>query len=146
MAIKEAPSAVVMPITTITVLVKGDRTKRGCNLINTQAPVTTTRALRIIEAGIGPSMASSNQRCRGNWAHLATGPAKRARHIKLATVGSKLAVVAHSANSSKFQVLARGRRATTPIKSIKSPTRLVKKASLAPVTTKDWLNQKPIKR
>ena len=30
---------------------------------------------RIIPAGLGPSIASSNQRFRGNWAHLPIGPA-----------------------------------------------------------------------
>ncbi|CCH64908.1 hypothetical protein RINTHM_4400 [Richelia intracellularis HM01] len=59
-----------------------------------------------------------------------------ARPSKFHITGLKLAVCAHSYMSEKFKLPADVDRATTPINSSKSPTRLVKKASRAAVTTK----------
>src|SRR5918997_326451 len=122
---------------TIADVVTGDKAKTGSSLISTQAPVITTTEFRKIVEGTGPSIASSSHRCRGNWAHLPKGPATKAKPISAAAFGSTVAVSAQVANSEKFQVPAKGYRANTPINRIKSPTRFVSKASLAPVTTKD---------
>ena len=70
----------------------GDSRSSGISLSNTRAPAVTTTELRRIEAGFGPSMASSSQRCMGNWAHLPIGPAIRPKPIRLPTRGANRAV------------------------------------------------------
>ena len=38
-------------------------------------------------AGVGPSIASGNQTCSGNWADLPTAPHNSSRHAPVSTVG-----------------------------------------------------------
>ncbi len=71
--------ALIEPTVSSTVVAWGERATTGISLSSTMAPQVTTTELRRIEAGFGPSIASSSQRCIGNWAHLPIGPAIRAR-------------------------------------------------------------------
>ena len=80
--------ALIVPTTSSTVVAIGDSRNSGISLSNTRAPEVTTTELRRIEAGFGPSMASSNQRCIGNWAHFPIGPAIRPRPIRLPARGA----------------------------------------------------------
>ncbi len=75
MATRAPPTALMVPTTSKPSSARGDSVSRGMTLISTRAPQVTTTELRRIEAGFGPSMASSSQRCIGNWAHLPIGPA-----------------------------------------------------------------------
>ena len=67
--------ALIEPTASSTVVARGDTATTGISFSSTMAPQVTTTELRRIEAGLGPSMASSSQRCMGNWAHLPMGPA-----------------------------------------------------------------------
>ena len=146
-AIKEATTAVEPPTTTSTLCTKGLSSSRGSRRRSTQAPPTTTTALRRIVEGSGLSMASSSQRCRGIWAHLPIGPAIRASRISWKPAGRGRPLLMMSAAQPcrpwKFQVPATGSRAITPASRIRSPMRLVRKASRAPFTTRGWLYQVP---
>src|SRR4028118_1649180 len=97
-AIKAPPTAVTAPMNTTVNRVTGDNAKTGSSLISTQAPVITTTEFRKIVEGIGPSIASSSHRCNGNWAHLAIGPAIKAKPTSAATLGSTVAVSAQLSN------------------------------------------------
>lgn len=87
MATSEPPMAVSEPSATNAVRLRGDSCRIGISRSNTSAPQVTTTELRRIEAGFGPSIASSSQRCIGNWAHLPSGPAIRARPSRLPASG-----------------------------------------------------------
>ena len=146
-AIREATRAVAPPTATRVVCTKGLNTNRGSRRNSTQAPPSTTTELRRMVEGKGLSMASSSQRCRGIWAHLPMGPATRANRIRLRLQGKGPEIPwAQLARPWKFQVPVSGRIATRPANSTKSPIRLVRKASRAPLTTKGWLYQVPTTR
>ena len=74
-ATRAPATALIVPTTSNTVVARGEKRSSGITLISTRAPAVTTTELRRIEAGFGPSIASSSQRCIGNWAHLPMGPA-----------------------------------------------------------------------
>ena len=65
-ATSDPPMALMLPITSITPMAMGESCKIGITLRSTIAPQVTTTELRRIEAGFGPSIASSSQRCIGN--------------------------------------------------------------------------------
>ena len=65
-AIKEAPIAVTDPIAIRATEDTGERVKTGCISIGTYAPADTTIELGKIPAGLGPSIASSSHKLRGN--------------------------------------------------------------------------------
>ena len=92
MATRAPPRALIVPTTSNTSIATGERRSSGISLSNTRAPQVTTAELRRIEAGFGPSIASSSQRCIGNWAHLPIGPAIRPRPSKVAGRGASWAV------------------------------------------------------
>ena len=86
-ATRAPPRALIVPTASSTVVASGDNRTTGISLSSTTAPQVTTTELRRIEAGFGPSMASSSQRCIGNWAHLPIGPAISPKPSKLAASG-----------------------------------------------------------
>ena len=147
MATKAPPIALIVPTTSKTFTAKGENRRSGITLSKTKAPQVTTAELRRIEAGFGPSMASSSQRCIGNWAHLPIGPAIKPKPIKLPANGDKaplaVAVALHSYRSLNSKDPAHAERATMPINSNTSPTRFVRNASRAAVTTNGCAYQKP---
>ena len=144
-AIRAPTRAVVPPTITSTACTVGLTESSGSSRNSTQAPPSTTTELRSTVEGKGPSIASSSQRCRGIWAHLPIGPAIRASRIKV-RAGLGVACSAQALSALMFQLPATGSSATRPASSTRSPTRLVRKASRAPFTTSDWLNQVPTTR
>ena len=140
---RDPPIALMVPITCKTTNVTGAFCSKGITLSRTMAPQVTTTELRRIEAGLGPSMASSSQRCIGNCAHFPVGPAISPSPSNVAASGLIVSAADQAYMSSKLVTPDHVAKATIPIRSITSPTLLVRKASLAAVTTRGWAYQKP---
>ena len=90
--------ALIVPTTSNTVIARGAKRRSGITLNNTRAPAVTTTELRRMEAGFGPSIASSSQRCMGNWAHLPMGPAIRPKPSKVPAKGLSRPLASASAD------------------------------------------------
>src|SRR4051812_12084486 len=98
------------------------------------------------DTGVGPSIASGNHTCRGNWADFATAPQK----INKATIARKPGLVvsvdtfAGKSLNTIEPVAAHNIR--MPSIKPKSPTRLVRNAFLAAAAAESRWNQWPISR
>ena len=79
-------SAVIAPTTRTTLSAVSDCSKRGDMRATMNIPAVTMVAAWIsAEMGVGPSMESGSQTCRGNWADFPIAPMKSRMHIRLAT-------------------------------------------------------------
>src|ERR1700678_2023278 len=77
MAMRAAPTAVVMPMNAMTDCAAGDAWTRQKTRESMYTPAATMVAAWMrAETGVGPSMASGSQTWRGNWADLPTAPQK----------------------------------------------------------------------
>ena len=74
-AIVAASSAVNAPTQPIRVSTSGTSAKSGCARVTMKTPaVTIVAAWMSAETGVGPSIASGSQTCKGNCADLPTAP------------------------------------------------------------------------
>ncbi len=96
------------------------------------------------DTGVGPSMASNNQECNGNWADFAQAPISSAIPIRLSIVES--ALLALSNTSGKLTEPNVKKISITAIESPKSPTRLTTKAFFAATAADGLYCQKPTSR
>ncbi len=94
--------------------------------------------------GVGPSIASGSQTCRGNCADLPIAPQKIRNPAKPVIVAvSADTDSAKSANPTEPSAVQTIRM---PSRNPKSPTRLVRNAFLAASAALGFSNQKPISR
>ena len=72
---KPMKSAVIEPTTKIKLKATSDNSKSGDILVTIKIPAVTIVAAWIkAEMGVGPSIESGNQTCKGNWADLPIAP------------------------------------------------------------------------
>ena len=98
------------------------------------------------ETGVGPSMASGNQICNGNWEDLAMAPKNKPTPANVNTVPPNLPAAIPSKISEKTNVPNDEKISMMPMKKPMSPTRLVKNAFLAASEAESFSNQWPINR
>src|SRR3989338_4330083 len=96
------------------------------------------------ETGVGPSMASGSQTCRGNWADLPTAPQKSRSVIEVKSAGLKAGAAEKSALKSSVPMEKKISR--MPKKKPMSPARVKIKAFLAAAAAEGFSNQKPIRK
>ena len=82
-----AANTAVMPPMSATTVMASDASNSGKNRATRNTPAVTMVAEWIrAETGVGPSMASGSQECRGNWADFPAAPMKNPRDIHVAAV------------------------------------------------------------
>ena len=99
------------------------------------------------DTGVGPSIASGNHTCSGNWALLPMAPMKISKPAKPAQGPSKAGLATNLAlRAAMSRVPARLQMARMPSMKPKSPMRLVKKAFFEASPAEGFSYQKPINK
>src|SRR4030095_10761493 len=96
------------------------------------------------DTGVGPSMASGSQVCRGSCADLPQAPMNSSSAIPVAVAGGSVAAPLNTAAKSRVPSATHSHMIPSP--NPKSPTRLTMNAFLRAGTAAGRVYQKPISR
>ena len=145
----EAPKKqVIVPTKAIINCMAGNKEYNGWSRATKKMPAATMVAAWIrAEIGVGPSIASGNQTCKGNWADFAIGPKKtKKQSIKAAHIGNVFSdndCEIPIAMSLKSKLLVAQNNPKMPNNKPKSPTLLTTKAFWAAWAAPSRSYQKP---
>ena len=112
---------------------------------NTPAAAIVAAWMRAL-TGVGPSMASGSQTCRGNCADLPIAPAKIPIAAHVRTLPASIPLTAIPCNSAILNVPVREYNRMMAARKPKSPIRVTIKAFLAALAADGLWNQKPISK
>ena len=125
----------------------------GVNIGNIRTTIYTPAATIVAAwmralTGVGPSIASGSQICRGNCADLPTAPIKTKipEIVRRVILSVNAPLRTPSINPSIWKVPIAKKRIIMPINMPISPTLLVKNAFLQASAALSFSNQKPISR